>query len=76
MKTYKEFISRVEESAKPKRTLIKHKNPLFVLPKADDFIAKKPIIKKIYASSMIGRKSPVTIAPIKNVVAQESYENI
>lgn len=71
MKTFSELKEQIKESAKPKRTLIRHKNPLFVIPKADDFIEKKPIIKKIYPSSMIGRKSPVTIAPIKSVVAQK-----
>lgn len=69
-------MSQVMESAKPKTTLIRHKNPLFVLPKPNDFLEKKPEIKKIYPSSMIGRKSPVTIAPIKNVVAQKDQESI
>lgn len=71
MKTYKELMFQIAEAAKPKITLIRHKNPLFTLPKPEDFVEKKPEIKKIYASSMIGRKSPVTIAPIKNVVAQK-----
>lgn len=65
-------MSQVSESAKPKITLIRHKNPLFTLPKPEDFVQKKPEIKKIYPSSTIGRKSPVTIAPIKNVVAQKN----
>jgi hypothetical protein len=71
MKTFSELKEQIKESAKPKRTLITHRKKEFSLPKPDDFIDKKPIIKKIYPSSMIGRKSPVTIAPIKNVVAQK-----
>ena len=66
MKTFKEFISEIRRDVK--RTLIRHKHPSLMPEKIK--IHKAPVIKKIYNSSLIGRKSPLTIAPIKNIVAQ------
>jgi hypothetical protein len=71
MKTYSELMGQIKESAKPKRTLIRHRPPELLPAKKDAFMKKVPVIKKIYFSSMIGRKSPITISPTTNVVAQK-----